>query len=204
MTTKNTLIYVDKNLSIAMAANIVGVMKTTSQSENAKIGLNWLISAGYDEGTATSNQSDIREMLPEDLVYYFHEKIGNQFKNLGELIPKLSTGTEGSLIPGNIVSVYGKLSFPNFNFPSNYSPFEPVEIEMKSYLFHGEECVIGELKNEDYRIPVYLPLSAKYQVAFCHNQPVELTGIVRWTPPYSPGGRGSSNLALRCAMVWLR
>lgn len=204
MKQKNTLIYVDRNLSIATAANLVGVMTSKSDSESSKVGLNWLISASVDESSSTAKQYDIREMLPEDLAYYYHERIENRFENLTELIPLLTTGIKDSLIPGNVISVYGKLTFPNFQLPTNYSPFEPVEIDIKSYLFHGEDCMIAELKNEDYRIPVYLPTSSKYQVAFCHNQPVEITGIVRWTPPYSPGGRNSSNLAIRGALVWLR
>ncbi|MFW2475332.1 MAG: hypothetical protein ACN4EP_00355 [Sediminibacterium sp.] len=201
---KNILLYVDKELSIAIAANMVGVLKTVSQNQSTKIGANWLINIGHDEGDSTANQFDIRELLPEDLVYHFHEKISNKFEKLSDLIPNMTAGSDKSFIPGSVVSVYGKLLFPNFKLPADQSPFEQFDPNLKSIIFHGEECIVGEIKNEDYGIPVYFPVSSKYQIAFSHNQPVEITGVLRWTPPYSPGGGRSLNLALRCAILWLR
>lgn len=204
MSPRSVLIYVDRAFSISIAANLVGITKTISKSATTRIAVNWLISAGADDGSITADQIDIREMLPEDLVYYFQDKIKNRFESLKDLIPQLSTGVSSSLIPGNVVSVCGKLFFKDLAMASNFSPFEPFDVDLKSSIFHGEECIVAELKTEDYRIPIYLPVSSKYQVAFCHNQPVEIMGIVRWTPPYSPGGSSSINLAIRCAVIWLK
>ena len=72
------------------------------------------------------------------------------------------------------------------------------------YEFHGETCFTGILEERGFRIPVYFLESAKNQVCFSVNQPVEVTGIVRWSPPYSPGGAHSLSLAVRVAALWLR
>lgn len=201
---KGIILYVDRSLAIAIAANLVGVLNTKGQSRTEKVGFNWLVSAGQDDAWANTSQLDIREMLPEDLVYYFYNKIPYRYENLESLLPKLTVGTSDSLLPGNVVSVKGSLFFPNLTLNANNSPFEEVELDVKKHIFHGEECIVAELKNGDYKIPVYLPYSSRFQVLFCQNQPVELTGVVRWIPSYNPNGSRSINLALRCAVVWLK
>lgn len=203
---KNTLIFVDRQLSISIAANLVGVLQTNTVTDSTNASVSWLVRVGFDQGEATTNQLDAREMLPEDLIYYFHDYIENRFTNLEEALPKLSTGASASFIPGNVISINGVLRFNDLEIPENYSPFSPVEIPINKVMFHGEECIVAELRgdNGSYRIPVFLPVSSSFQVLFCQNQPVEITGVLRWIPPYSPGGASSLNLAIRAAAVWLR
>lgn len=201
---ENTLIYVDSKLSIAIAAKLVGVLSSSGKSQSNKIGINWLITSSIDEEHSSTTQVDIRELLPEDLVYLYYPHIDQKFEDLEKAIPLLNTTSSGSLKPGNVISIKGKLIFHEFDsILPEFLPFSPEDIELKSYFFHGEECIIGELCGTNHKIPIYFPAISKYQIAFCHNQPVEITGIVRWSPPYSPGGASSLNLVVRCAAVWL-
>ena len=202
---ENTLIYVDSKLSISIAANLVGVLSSSEQTQSNKIGVNWLLTSSIGVEESSTTQKDIRELLPEDLVYLFYPHIVQKFDNLENALPLLNTTSPDSLKPGNVVSLKGKLVFNELGEnPPSFSPFTPQDVNLKSFFFHGEECIVGELHNSNYKIPVYLPSLSKYQVVFCHNQPVEITGIVRWSPPYSPGGASSLNLTIRCAAVWLR
>lgn len=201
---KHTLIYVDRALAIAIAAKLVGVLRTRSAGSKTTAGVNWLVSAQVEDSAGTSEQADIREMLPEDLMHYIYPQIGERYDKLDSVLTKLATGTKDSLIPGDVVSISGKLHFPQLASIGSYSPFQDIDVDLPSVQFHGEACLVAELKDESYILPVFLSEVAKYQVSFCHDQPVEITGIVRWTPPYSPGGAHALNLALRGAAVWLR
>jgi hypothetical protein len=204
MRESHTLIFVDRALATAIAAKVVGVLKSHSEGRNKKVGANWLISAGLEATETTSEQYDLREMLPEDLMYYIYPTIPEKHDKISSLLPKMTTGTNNSLAPGDVVSVNGRLLFRGFSPVEGHSPFQDTDVDLPLISFHGEKCIVAELFDDSYKIPVYLPDSAKYQVVYCNNQPVEITGITRWVPPYSPGGAGSLNLAIRAAAVWLR
>jgi hypothetical protein len=201
----HTLVFVDRPLAVAVAAKLVGVLTTHTNGFTTRTSLNWLISAGMDEQNADTRQVDIREMLPEHLLYYVYPHIDSFFPSINtQLLDKLATGPSGGFIPGDVLSVCGTLRLHNIDAVPPVSPFDPVELNLPTTVFHGEVCIPVELKDSNYTLPVFIPENAKYQVAFCHNQPVEITGIVRWAPPYSPGGARSLNLAIRIAALWLR
>lgn len=201
----NTLVYVEKELAVAIAAKIVGILKSNTTEHHIKGGANWLVTASLEKTKGVETQTDIRELLSEDIIYYIAPKIENRFGNISEVLPKFNTTSANSFIPGNVVSICGKLSFPNMPEFKDYSPFyENSEIEMPVCHFHGEKCLIATLSDGNYQIPVYFSDVSKYQLIFCNNQPVEITGIVRWVPPYTPGGAHSLNLAVRGAALWLR
>lgn len=204
MSGRHTLIFVDKPLVVAIAAKVVGVLTSHAKGRHARAGANWLISAGVEATETTSEQYDIREMLPEDLIYYIYPDILEKHDKISTILPKMSTGVKDSLVPGDVISISGQLNFSQIPELENHSPFQSTEINLPIISFHGENCIVAELKDDGYNLPIYLPELAKYQVVYCHDQPVEITGIVKWVPPYSPGGAGSLNLAIRSAAVWLR
>jgi hypothetical protein len=202
----NIIVFVDRQLAIAIAAKLVGVVRTQSDTNGIDSGINWLISATYKSEGTVAHESDIRELLPEDLIYLFYPRIQERYDSLEEIIGRLSTGADNSYLPGMVVSIKGRLKFPGIDGATikASSPFSDVEINLPVKTFHGERCVVAKFVSGDYVIPVYFSETSKDQVVFCNNHPVEVTGILRWVPPYSPGGGRSLNLALRCVVLWLR
>lgn len=200
----NTIVYVDRPLAIAIAAKLIGVLQTQTQGTTKSASLNWLITTNLGSQSSTARGSDVRELMPEDLVYHFYDAISEKHDKIEQIIGRLSTGTENGFIPGTVISIKGKLVFPDLTLPAAISPFTSPDIDLPTLIFHGEPCIVGQLKSDDYVIPVYFTESAKYQIVFCNNQPVEVTGVLRWVPPYSPNGGRAINLAIRCAALWLR
>jgi hypothetical protein len=206
MNEPGVLVYVDKPMAVAIAAKLIGVLRTATHNTKNAVSLNWLVGASTEAGDSNSDQTDLREMLPEVLMYMLYQKIPSRGLSLEETVSKFVLGATGSLIPGDVVSTKGKMEFPGLEKVPEFSPEmdSRVELPLKARFFHGEACVLAFLTDGAYRLPVYVPETSKYQLAFCHEQPVEVTGVVRWVPPYSPGGARALGLALRCAAVWLR
>ena len=203
--TNNTLVYVDRPLANAIAAKLIGVLHSNSVGGKRSVSVNWLVGGEVGAESSQGTSFDIRELLPEDLVYQFFPLVKERHTTLESALPKLTAGTGSGLLPGSPISIQGKLRVPEFTDELlALSSTPPGEIGLPSRPFHGEPCVGAFLVSSDYSIPIYFAESAKYQIPYCHDQPVEVTGVLRWVPPYSPGGAKSLNLAVRCAALWLR
>jgi len=202
----HTLVYVDRQLAVAIAVKLVGIQLHRGQSHRVGGAFNWIIQAYVSRDENVSFTTDIRELLPEEVMYEVYEAIDKEYKfeNVGKCIEKMAEIGENQLLPGRPISVQGLLKFPDLQKFSPYNPFDPPNIDVKTFQFHGEKCFVGEMHGESFRLPVYFDEASKAQVAFCNENPAEVTGIVRWSPPYSPKGARSLSLAIRVAALWLR
>lgn len=201
-----TLVYVDSKLAVAMAAKLVG--SELQEENNIEVGgaFNWLVQAYVNKGDGTSITREISELLPEEVMYELYAAISDEFKfpKISDCINKMADVSTNRLLPGRSISVEGVLSFPDLGELANYNPFDPPDITLKTFKFYGEPCFTGELRAEGFRLPIYFDETAKAHIVYCNDQPVEVTGIVRWSPPYSPKGANSLSLVIRAAALWLR
>lgn len=202
----HTLVYVDKELATAMAVKLVGLQSEETRTRGVGGSFNWIIQANVADESSSSISVDIRELLPEDVMYRVYDALEPSYKfdNLSNAITRLSQTGDHALLPGQPISVTGTLSFPSITRTGPYDPFNPPDLTVPTFLVHGERCFAGTLTGDGFHLPVYFPEPAKVQVAFCHEEPVEVTGIVRWSPPYSPKGGRALSLIIRAAAVWLR
>lgn len=202
---ERVLVWVDRPLAIAAAAKMAGVLRTKGSAAGGKAGLNWLVSTEVSTLESDAITSDIRELLPEELMYHFYSLISMRPNSVDAALPYLTANSKNGALPGAVVSVPGRLSFPGLpeKLPE-YSPYSHVDVAIPTAVFHGETTIVAKLSTAEYSVPVFLGESARHHVLFCNNQPVEVTGILRWVPPYSPGGARSCNLAIRCFALWLR
>lgn len=202
----HTLVYVDRRLAVAMAVKLIGLELNRTQSRERGGAFNWLIQAYIDHGETTGISTDIRELLPEEIMYETYEAVAVEykFKDIASCITGMAATGDKRLLPGRPISVEGVLKFPDLANLGSYNPFDPPDINIKTFQFHGEKCFTGEIHGDGYKLPVYFDEAAKAQVTFCNDYPVEVTGIVRWSPPYSPKGAHSLNLVIRAAALWLR
>lgn len=204
--TVHTLVYVDRKLAVAMAVRLIGLQLHRGQRNSAGGAFNWIIQAYVSRDENVGFTTDIRELLPEEVMYEVYEAIDDEFKfeDVEKCIEKMAEIGENQLLPGRPISVQGVLKFPDLQELGAYNPFEPPDIEVKTFQFHGEKCFVGQIHGNGFRLPVYFDEASKAQVAFCNENPVEVTGIVRWSPPYSPKGARSLGLVIRTAALWLR
>ena len=202
----HTLVYVDRELAIAMAVKLVGLELNKQKTNTGSGGFNWLIQANVVHGETTGIMTDIRELLPEEVMYELYNAIDAEYKypNVQACVQGMGQSGDRQLLPGRPISVSGLLRFPDMKAIAAYDPYNPPDIEMRTFNFHGERCFAGEIHGEGFKLPIYFHESAKEQIAFADGNPIEITGIVRWSPPYSPLGASSLNLVIRVAGVWLR
>lgn len=200
----NTTIYVDQKLIIAIAAKLVGVLRQESKGTSGSISLNWLIQSSVSADNGIDISRDVRELLPEDVVHLVYNHIQNKYINVSKCVDAMANVGDDQLFPGSVLSVQGGLSFPDLNNIPQYDPFNPPNINVRTFSVHGESCFAGQLASDGFVLPAYFLESAKDQVAFCSNEPVEILGITRWSPPYRPGGAKSLTKIIRVAAVLLR
>lgn len=202
----HTLVYVDREMAVAMAVKLVGLEIHKQKTNTGTGGFNWLIQAYVAHGETTGIVTDIRELLPEEVMYEIYDAINAEYKysNVESCVRGLEQRGDRQLLPGRPISVSGLLHFPEIKKITSYDPYNPPDIEMRTFNFHGERCFAGEIHGEGFKLPIYFHESAKEQVTFADDNPIEITGIVRWSPPYSPRGASSLNLVIRAAAVWLR
>jgi hypothetical protein len=199
----NTPVYVDRNLITAIGAQLVGLRIDQSTTTTTGLALNWLIQSNLAVDETTGIGRDVREFLPEHILYMIYPELKCKFDSIESCIDVLSKGGEDRLLPGEPLAVKGILNFPDLKVET-FDPFSPPDIEVRTFLIHGEECFVGRLEGNGFRLPLYFLKDAKQQVLFCNNMPVEVVGIIRWSPAYSTGGAKSLNSIIRIASVLLR
>lgn len=200
-----TLVYADRQLGVAMAVPLIGVQSQQVMEHGQTAGFNWLVQARIERAGSASVMQDIRELLPEELAHAVLEAIPHGRKHLSTkaAVSLLAATDDSRVLPGNPMSIGGLLYIPGIEELSTFDPFDPPPIDVKTFNFHGETCFAAELQGEGYRLPVYFGYDSRAQVAYCHTHPVELTGVLRWCPAYSPQGAASLHLAMRVGAVWL-
>ena len=199
----NTPVYIDKSLMTAIGAQIVGIKIDETSTTSSGLSLNWLIQSNLAVGETTGVGRDIRELLPEHLLYMIYPEVKCKFDSVESCIDSLAKSGEDRLLPGEPLAVKGIIQFSGIN-TTTFDPFNPPDIEVQTFLVHGEVCFAGRLKGNGFRLPLYFPQEARQQVLFCGNMPVEVVGIIRWSPAYSTGGAKSLNSIIRVAALLLR
>ena len=200
---KNILVFVDHPLAIAMASKLVGVLQSRTEGRQAGATFNFLIGGSASSQKGSSVQQDIRELLPEDLMYMLYEHIEVKAGTVADVVDELHAPT--GFLPGKPVSVQGRLEFPELVAAAGTpSPFASADVQLPTHTFHGQKCIVGSLESGGFNVPVFFPESSKFQVAFCDGYAVEVTAILRWVPGYAPSGGRTANLAMQCAGLWIQ
>lgn len=200
------LVYVDAKLVSAIAVKYVGMELGRTSGREISGSWNFLIQGEVSGAESSSVMRDIREMLPEDIVLAVVSQIPTSqvFGSVSQAVDSLSRTGEDRLVSGAAVRLRGKLVVPNIVQTLDFDPFDPPDLDLPVVSFHDEKCFVAKLLGDDFELPVYVPVGAKSQVVYCHDNPVDVMGIVKWSPGYSPRGSRSLNLAVRVVALWLR
>lgn len=194
-----TLVYVDTDLVHAIGALLIGSTETSNISGGA--GFNYLLSSHIDSSVGSSR--DLKDLLPEQIFYKLYDKIPHKFENTKDATLALVNHEQNKIMPGSPISVCGILSFPELLAIGDYDPFRPPSIDVETFEIHGDKCFVGSLEKDGYKLPLYFPDAAKSQVCFLQKEPVEVVGIVKWSPGYKAGGGKSLNMLIRVAALLL-
>jgi len=197
----NTLVYVEKRLIVPIGAKLIGSSLQAGEGTTGSTGFNWFIAASLQLSKEKGVETRIAELFPEDIFHSVYDKI--KHKRLS--IPELCEGIQSrQLRSADVVSLIGKLTIPKVE-PIQYDPFDPPEIKIpKTFRLYGEECFAAQVEAEGFTYPVFFLLDSKEIVCYCNHKPVEVVGVLKWSPAYEVGGFSINQILLGAALLLAR
>jgi len=201
MNSFNSLIYVEKRLIVPIAAKLIGSSLASAVGTSKSGGFSWYIAASMESSSEKSTETRIAELFPEDILIHVYDKIVHSKLTIRELCECISTQ---KLEPASVVSLIGTLNIPGVKI-GTYNPFDPPEITIeKTYKVYGETCFSAEIEKDGFRFPIYFLLDSKEIVCYSNSKPVEVIGVLKWSPSYEVGGFAINQIMLAAALLLLR
>lgn len=200
-TVSNTLIYVEKQLILPIGVKLVGSSLAARSSEQASAGFSWFLAAKLGYTAETGADMYLADLFPEDIFSFAYAEISN--RNLAVRDFAEAVGNR-SVTPPDVVTIEGTLRFPDIT-PRIYDPFRPPTIDIpEQYSVYGYQCFTGVLENGGFEIPVYFLVESAELVFYAHNKPVEVVGVVKWSPSYEVAGHALNGIVLVAALLLRR
>lgn len=198
--TTNTLVHVDGKLIVPIGAKLVGSVLSSGNEISAKGGFNWFVQASLKQATEQGVETRVSDLFAEDIFRTVYDKLAHRQLSVQTLCRQIQA-TE--LQAADIVSVVGTLRIPGVNLP-RFDPFDPPTIEMPTYMVSGEQCFAAQLEDAGFLFPIYWSVRAKEVVCYCNNKPVEVMGVLKWSPAYEVAGSSLNHTLLSAALLLRR
>lgn len=199
----NTLIYVDKNLILPIGVKLVGSSLASRNGEQYSGGFSWILAAKLGYVAETGSDMYLADLFPEDIFALAYKEIAAEFKNLSVRAFAEAVGTR-RIVPPDVVTIDGTLRFTGME-PQPYNPFRPPKIEIpEQYSIYGYQCFTGVLERDGFEVPVYCLVESVELVLYAHNKPVEIVGVVKWSPSYEVAGYALNGIVLVAALLLRR
>jgi hypothetical protein len=197
----NTLIYVDKDLIVPIAARLVGTSISASAGEEVSGGLDWIVAATAGYSKERTAETDVAKLFPEDVFNYAYPKIGQVRLSIRDYCAGVS---ERAIRPPEVISVIGSLHISGID-TLKYDPFNPPKIDLPDqYRVYGYRTFSGALEAEGFSVPVHFLADSAELVFYANDKPVEVVGVVKWAPSYETGGYALSGILLCAALLLAR
>ena len=197
----NTLLYVEKDMILPIAAKLVGGAVTSGAIDEARVGFNWFAAASAGHSEEYAAEVKMSELFPEDVFHYVYPFIRHRRLKINEFCG-MAEGRD--VVPPEVVTVNGVLRIPGVTPDKSYTPFDPPDLDQpKIYRVYGYRTFVAELDSGDgFSIPLYVFADAVDLVYYAINKPVEVVGVLKWSPTFEVGGH-MVNCILLCAALLL-
>jgi len=196
---RNTLIYVDQELILPIAARLIGTSLSAGESEEVSGGFRWVVAAAAGYGRESATEVDVAKLFPEDLFHYCYPKIAPVRLSVSAFCDKVGIR---DIRPPDVVSVVGVLRIEGVG-SARYDPFDPPKIDLPQHQFYGYRTFTAALRSPDgFSVPVHFLANSASIVYYANEKPVELVGVVKWAPSYESAGH-TLNAILLCAALLL-
>lgn len=197
----NSLVYVDKLLVVPMAAKVLGSSVTIGKKGTTETGFDWFATAKVGFEYNHDIQANIVDFFAEDIFNMAYKKLKEQNLSVKSFCANVQA-SKYSL--SDIVSINGKLEVPGVSV-GKYDPYDPPEIVLpKTYKVNGTECFTARIEADGFVLPVYFPITSKEVVCYCINQPVEVVGVLKWSPAYEVSSYALNQTVLVVALLLQR
>lgn len=185
----SVLTYVDEVLARQIATGLIGSEVRLTTREGSAVGINFKVLVRKDRGTEQSSATRVADLLPEVVADAIKESVNVRVESLHESREKFVAGTGAALQPGTPVAI------TNVRLDS--------EGKVDAML-SGEACVQYRLRANEIFLHAFVAKSSESVLDSLVGQPIEVIGILRYTPAYSIPGAIALSLGLRLCAVWLR
>lgn len=197
----NTLIYVDKHLILPIGVKLIGSSLASSASEQFQGGFSWVLAARLGYAQESGADMKLADLFPEDIFAISYDEIKN--RNLTIQAFAEAVGSR-SIRPPDVVTIDGTLRFPDIT-PQAYNPFRPPQFDIPhQYSVYGYQCFTGVLERDGFEVPIYFLVESAELVFYAHNKPVEVVGVVKWSPGYEVAGHVLNGIVLVAALLLRR
>lgn len=197
----NTLIYVEKELILPIAAKLIGSSTGTSSTQSTSAGFSWFLAARLGYSGETASETRLSDLFPEDIFTVTYQEISRQNLTIRQFAEAASSR---EITPPDVVTIQGALSFPDIPHHS-YDPFQPPQISIaKEYRLYGYTCFTGVLERDGFKIPIYFLSESAEIVYYAHDKPVEVVGVVKWSPTYEVAGHALNCIVLAAGLLLQR
>jgi len=197
----NTLIYVEKELILPIAVKLIGSSTASRSSESVSGGLSWVLAARLGYTGENSSETRLADLFPEDIFSVTYTGIPKRNLSVRDFAEAASARR---VAPPDVVSINGEISFPDIP-EHNYDPFQPPQINIaRTYRLYGYTCFTGVLSRDGFKIPLYFLTESAEIVYYAHSKPVEVVGVVKWSPTYEVAGHALNCIVLAAALLLQR
>lgn len=197
----NTLIYVEKQLILPIGVKLVGSSLAARTSEQFSGGFSWFLAAKLGYAAESGADMYMADLFPEDIFNFAYTEIARRNLTVRDFAEAVGTR---AITPPDVVTVDGTLRFPDIT-PQAYDPFRPPKIEIPNqYSVYGYQCFTGVLERDGFEIPVYFLVESAELVFYANNKPVEVVGVVKWSPGYEVAGHVLNGIMLGAALLLRR
>lgn len=187
------LAYVDHPLALQIATGLIGSEVGLSKSTQSTAGVNFKVIFSATEMAQHSTTTRLEHLLPEVLVDALVDAVPNTFDLLDDVRDRLHAGHSEHLMPGSSLHLRRAQLFA-----------VPDDAEGVEKVLAGEECEVALLRSGDFEIRAFMNLAHAGAVSRLYSKPLEVLGVLRYTPSYGDGGASAVNLGLRVAALWLK
>lgn len=197
----NTLIYVEKQLILPIGVKLVGSSLAARNTEQFSGGFSWVLAAKLGYAAETGADMYLADLFPEDIFTLAYNEISRKHLSVREFAEDVGSR---SVKPPDVVTIDGTLRFPDIE-TQRYDPFRPPVIEIpEQYSVYGYDCFTGVLERDGFEIPVYFLVESAELVLYAQGKPVEVVGVVKWSPSYEVAGHALNGIVLAAALLLRR
>ncbi|MEF8723423.1 MAG: hypothetical protein V5B30_12735 [Candidatus Accumulibacter delftensis] len=185
----NVLTYVDADLARQIATGLIGSEVRLAAREGTAFGINFKVLVRRDRGVEQSTTTKVSDLLPEVVADAVNEAVLERITSLQNDRERFIAGGTRAFRPGTPVAI------SNAQFI--------LDGKLGKSVLGGEPCVQYRFQVGQFYLHAYCPMAAEKVFDSLVGQPVEVVGILRYTPAYTVPGALALSLGLRVCAVWL-
>lgn len=186
----SVLTYVDEVLARQIATGLIGSEVRLTHREGSSLGINFKVLVRQDRGTEQSSATRVADLLPELVAEAIKDEVKFRIDSLTDNRERFVAGTSNAFQPGTPVAI------------TNVR-LDGVGKEAEAML-SGEACIRYRLRANEVFLHAFATKVSEPVLDSLVGQPIEVIGILRYTPAYSVPGAIAPSLGLRLCAIWLR